>query len=302
MNQQTAGVIGLVIAIILLSFNGFSMYTLSRSKELKKKRILVLALCLSVSDSLIGLEFLYGSILNLLKSNDTGYRYQCMVIRQFISGTIMASLLQTLIICLERINATFIIKQRILTALTSNISVAMCLLLPHVIALVRFGLDTLTGTFPCGVKYTAKLGFLYLHDIPAIFICCLIALSYGVVIFRITKKQKTIAVQVTELTGNQTEINWNKAFKMRQNMITLGIIIGLTFSSNLPRSVLVLYSYIVGGSDKAMHYLWAANNIFVLLNPLFDPFIYVLRIEKYREHLKSSFKSIWKSNRVTQTT
>ena len=125
-------------------------------------------------------------------------------------------------ICLERLSSTFINKPRILHIVTSNICVVLCFVLINGFALLRFGLETLNGTFPCDQRYTATPSLLFSHDIPSLVILILVVLCYGVIMHRITKQRKTIGVQPVR---NVSILVDNRMYK---SVITLGAIIGLT--------------------------------------------------------------------------
>ncbi|CAG2196253.1 unnamed protein product [Mytilus edulis] len=213
-----------------------------------------------------------------------------MAVNHIVAGTVLASQFHTLMICLERLSSTFINKPTILHIVTSNVSVVLCFVLINGFALLRFGLDTLNGTFPCDQRYTATPSFLYSHDIPALTILILVVLCYGVIMYRMMKQRKTIGVQPVQNVSISVDIRSKNNIRMYKNVITLGAIIGLTLIATLPRSIAVFYSYSVGGSESALNFVWIANHVFVLLNPLFDPLIYAFTVRQYREHLISFSK------------
>lgn len=284
----------LVVTCILLSFHGCSIYVSFTSKELQKNRFLLLALYLSLSDSVIGLGFIYISILNLLNNQTVEYRYQCMFIKHFLSGAVISSLIQTLIICFERLNATYVPKLKILQILTSNKTVIICFVLCHIFAVTRFIIDALYGRMdPCHVKQTTHPVALFSHDAPAMIIVSFIVILYAIILARVKKQQHKIGIQ-SSTVENQIGKRKLETHRMRRNNTTLGIIISVALLAVLPRSILVFYVYSIGASDELMSLLWIANNIFMLFNPLLDPVIYVLRMKKYRQHLR-----FWKSNKLS---
>ncbi|CAC5388465.1 MC1R [Mytilus coruscus] len=242
----------------------------------------------------MGIEIIYGSILFLQNSHGNAYLYQCMAINHIVAGTVLASQFHTLMICLERLSATFISKPRILHYVTSNVSVILCFVVINGFALLRFGLDTLNGTFPCDQRYTATTSFLFSHDIPAVIILILVVLCYGITINRMMKQRKTIGIQTVRNVEIPIDNRSKKNTRMCKNVIILGAIIGLTLVATLPRSIAVFFSYSVGGSESALNFVWIANHVFVLLNPLFDPLIYAFTVRQYREHLISFCKCFQK--------
>lgn len=87
--------------------------------------------------------------------------------------------------------------------------------------------------------------------------------------------------------------------KDAQNALTLGMIILLTVIATLPRTITGMYSYAVGGSEKAISVMWLTNKI-MLVNPLVDPFIYIFRIKRCRDRL--TCKRCGKTNDDIETT
>lgn len=271
------------IVIIMLLLHGCSIYTLRSSKEFRKNRFVVLALYLSLSDIALALEFIYHNILRLFDTQSmqsATFQYQCMMLTNLICRTVLWSLIQTLLICLERLNATFTTKKTILNHLTSNKSVILCFIVCHVSALLRFGIETISGPIACDPKNSAVPLILFSHDIPYISVFVLITSCYAVVVYRITRKRAgTIGVRASQSTKADT-------IRMRKNVITLGLIITLILLLILLRYIAIGLLYIGNGSDINDILFIIFNNIFALLNPLLDPVIYVLRIKKYRDYLR----------------
>ncbi|CAC5422593.1 GNRHR [Mytilus coruscus] len=281
-----ATIAAVLIASVLLSFHVCSIYVSVTSKELRKNRFLVLALYLSLSDSAVGLIYIYHGILNFLNLENSAYFYQCMMLKHVACGTIIASLLQTLLICLERLNATFRTKRHILDIITNNVSVLICFIVSLCFSLLRFGLETLKGPVPCESEQTLTPLFVFSHDLPAVAIVLLIIIIYGIIVYRMVKQQKVVGVQTRGVPADQSQKKKNNDLRMRRNVLTLGVIISVTVVGVLPRSLLGFYSFSEGISEKVTDLSMITNTVFMMLNPLLDPVIYVLRIKKYRELLR----------------
>ncbi|VDH95109.1 Hypothetical predicted protein [Mytilus galloprovincialis] len=273
---------GIVAALFLL--HGLSIYILNSSKELNQSRFLVLTLCLSLSDITIGLEFLYHNVLRFMNSQSAPFQYQLMAIRYLACGTVLWSLMQTLLICIERLNATLITKKGILVYLTSNKCVVLCFILSHFIAVLMFGVETIGGPVPTDPKNTATPLIVFSFDILILCITVSIISVYGVVVYRITHAQRN--VQTSGLTASQFEKKTRDTKRMRKNVITLGVIIALVLVAFFARSFAVLYLYTVNENEIDDIVFLICNNVFVLVNPLLDPVIYTIRIKNFRDHLR----------------
>lgn len=284
-----ATIAAVLIASVLLSFHVCSIYVSVTSKDLRKNRFLVLALYLSLSDIAVGLIYIYHGILNFIHLDNlenSEYFYQCMMLKHVVCGTIIASLLQNLLICLERLNATFRTKRRVLDIITNNVSVLVCFVFSLCFGFLRFGLETLKGPVPCEAVQTLTPLFVFSHDLPAVTIVISIIIIYGVIVYRMVKQQTLVGIQQRGLPVDQSQKRKNNELRMRRNVLTLGVIIIVTVVGVLPRSLLGFYSFSKGISGKVADLSMITNTVFLLLNPLLDPVIYVLRIKKYRESLR----------------
>lgn len=297
--EDVGNVLGLLLAAIIVVFHTCSLIISGTSKELTKSRFLQLALFLSLSDCALGLEIIYFHVLQYLKNGGDAYLLQCMAITNIIGGTILSSLLQTLLICLERLHATYPIKLKILEALTGNKAVGICFASCHCFGLVRFGITTIGGPVPCDDKYTINPIMLFSNDLIVIILIITISVCYIVVIMRLLKQQKSIGLMLTGVSENQRSRANTSSLRMRKNALTLGMIIILTVIATLPRTITGMYSYAVGGSEKAISVMWLTNNI-MLVNPLVDPFIYIFRIKRCRDRL--TCKRCGKTNDDIETT
>ncbi|CAC5414244.1 unnamed protein product [Mytilus coruscus] len=181
-------------------------------------------------------------------------------------------------------NATFTIKNGLLAHLTSNKCVVLCLILSHCIALLMFGVETIDGPVPPDPKNTVTPLIVCSFDILNLCITVSIISVYGVVVYRITHSHRN--VQTSGLTASQSAKKRRDTRRMRKKVVTLGVIISLVSVAFLLRSFAVLYFYTVNEYEIDDTVFIICNNVFLLLNPLLDPVIYILRIKKYRDHLR----------------
>ncbi|CAC5388226.1 unnamed protein product [Mytilus coruscus] len=159
----------------------------------------------------------------------------------------------------------------------------LCFILSHFIALLRFGIQTIDGPKPCGSQNTVSPGFLFSNDIPCLVIVTLIITSYGVAVYRMINSNKILPLNATLSAKKKAD-----AIRMRKNVVTLGLIMALALVVVLMRCIVVTLLYLNkgNGSDINLTVFKIFNNAFILLNPLLDPVIYILRIKKYRDHLR----------------
>ncbi|CAG2211704.1 unnamed protein product [Mytilus edulis] len=281
---QSIKIANFVIVTTMLLFHGCSIYVSTTSKELKKNRFLVLAMYLSLSDSALGLEFIYHNILVFMNSQGVSFQYQCLIIQHLVGGTIMSSLIQILLICIERLNTTFSTKKEILVIVCSNKGVLLYFILSHCIVLLRFGMATIDGPVPCDPKNTTTTLLLFSHDIPCLFIVVAIISCYSVVVYRMIRSRSF--VHGSRMTESQVVKKKAKDIRTRRNAVTLGLIIFVSLVTVLPRSMLVFYYNMGKKSAITATLTLIFNNFLLLLNSVVNPVIYVLRIKKYRQYLR----------------
>ncbi|CAG2237621.1 unnamed protein product [Mytilus edulis] len=106
------------------------------------------------------------------------------------------------------------------------------------------------------------------------------------------KKHLNHLISVPTLSETQIKQRRKAILKMRKNVITLSIIIVFTICGILPRTIYGLYSQSI--KEPSLDVINLTNTL-LLLNPLFDPFVYVFRIQEFRSRLK--FKC-FKSNKI----
>ncbi|CAG2202011.1 unnamed protein product [Mytilus edulis] len=219
-----------------------------------------------------------------MNSQGVSFQYQCLIIQHLVGGTVMSSLIQILLICIERLNATFSTQKGILVFVCSNKGVLLYFILSHCIALLRFGMATIDGPVPCDPKSTTTTLLLFSHDIPCLCIVVAIISCYGVVVYRMIRSRKVCSR--SRMTESQVAKKKAKDIRTRRNAVTLGLIISVSLVAVLPRSILVFYYNMENKSALTGTLTIIFNNIFLLLNPVIDPVIYVLRIKKYRQYLR----------------
>ena len=93
--------------------------------------------------------------------------------------------------------------------------------------------------------------------------------------------------------------NTSSVRTMRRNVLTLGTIILITLAANVPRCVTASYILYSGLHVRTIISLKISNH-FLLLNPVLDPIIHVLRIREYRDRVKSVCRCYNQQNNSTE--
>lgn len=272
-------ILAIIICSVCMILNTASVFILATTKKLKNSRFKSLVLFLSVSDLSTGIEFLSHVVLNIFNKGQEPVLYTCLVLKHLICGTVTFSLFQTLMICLERLNATSRVKNRLLRKLTQIRSVIISFVVIHVYSLLHLAYDVTRGPRPCSVSSTANMSFVLVVDIPVGLLILLIIIVYSVVIVRIVNQHKKVQNMATITTRNN---NKSAVRLMHRNVSTLGAIICVTLVANVPRCVTAFCSLYTGPTTNTLRWLKISNH-FLLLNPVFEPVIHVLRIREFRE-------------------
>ena len=282
--KDAAILVGSIISGFLFVLHCVSIYfTLTK---LRKSRFFTLVLYLSISDSFVALEYIYLAILRTFNWEGDGYLYQCMFVKQLLGGTVVSSLFQTAIIGIDRLNASFVPRKEILISLTSDRVVFISSFLLHLLSIIRFTTELRYEPYPCDVMYTLTPLIIYTLDVSAITLVLIIVIMYWTTTYRVIFQMKTYNEQLQTTESSFSGLENRK--KLRRNMITFGCIITLTLVSILPRSLVAFYIYIYGVTEKTRAFIMIANSTLLILNPLLDPIIYILRIRKFRNIIKAA--------------
>lgn len=158
------------------------------SKTLRKSRFHWLLLSLSVSDFLSGLALGTRVISGRIK-----FPVVCIMSEFFIYSAILLSLIGTAIICLERLNATFVHPKKWIQKVTSKIAILIAMIACITIG-ASLGAYMVVKTDARNAKsceVTAYALSLF-ADIPLLAACIVIIASYCIVIKRMGNRLKKI--------------------------------------------------------------------------------------------------------------
>ena len=314
----------LLISIGISILNISCLVVLAKEKKLKEKRFNTLTIFLSISDAATGLfsaAMSFHSIYNSLTGN--GFAPFCVITISLTVTTILFSLLQTLWICVERLIATFptvrnpCLNVSVVFATIVIFILCGCVSFPANIAYGNIWSESCSAPSVYGKNRIAILNIY--QPIYLIIVVCIVATYIGV-ICRLYKSWKrihptvgaqlalrrymntdtsTMSMSPTQATGIVND-NTNSEYgttsaqhqrthsgikRIRRMTITLGLLIMVMLLSVLPNIIVGLVVISHPFNVKA-HTALSVSNIFLFINPLFDPIIYVLRMRSFRQHLK----------------
>lgn len=282
----------LIVCVCALMFNMSSLVALAKSSDLKKSKFKRLVLNLSISDIVLLLEIILFRLFQEFENGSRSFNVACMVVIKFTGGTYLFSLYQCFLICVERLNATFITNKFGIQHLTSNRGIMFAFIAFHLKSVIHIigEVSFITReTFQCNIVESSDIVGLILTSIPAALLCIVIVIFYGIVLVRIKKKLSNHPSQ-SEFENNNIAVQMKlKSFK------TLSIVIFLCLVANMPRAFMLVYSLCTTSSEATL--LWFKYcNFLVMLNPLFDPVIYVFCLADFRKQIKRLI--CWKKNSV----
>lgn len=260
---------------------------LRSNSKLKKSRFHTLVLYLSISDCFIAVQYIFHTLFNYLDEGAAVTLYGCMVFKHSLGGTIGFSEWQTLMICLERLQATFPHGKPLLKKLTSNRSVGISFVVCQLYTFLPLIYEMTQGPQPCHVSYTTKLTYVISLDVPLLSYYFMIVVLYIIVIWRIAQRNKRWTAEENSTNFARTKRRIDAMKRMKMNMLTLGIIITVTSLAILPRELSAIVSIFVDHNELLLQFVLIGNYA-TLLNSLIDPLIYVIRIKEVRDKVTCS--------------
>ncbi|CAC5395436.1 unnamed protein product [Mytilus coruscus] len=325
-------IVVLITGLAILILNVCCLVVLSKEKKLTKKRFYKLTICLSVSDAAIGL---ISSVLSFQTiyyiSTGNGLAPFCFLFTPLITTTILFSLLQTLLICLDRLIATFPAVrnpcQNVSVVLATAVLFSFC-------ATFVFPMYVVLGNVwapACSVHYILRKNRLTVLSIiqpTMLAIISVIVIIYIIIILRVFLSWKRVHPHWSEIQRQQmqnsssNQISRETSFSRQavtdettsshscnrttvqnperhnpnrngqseskriwKKSVTLGMLVLIMLLSVLPKAALGLAEVYDPFNIKIQQAVNTAD-LFLFLNPLLDPVVYVLRIPSFRERLK----------------
>lgn len=319
-------IIVLSISIVIAILNICCLIILAKDKKLKEKRFEMLTICLSISDAGIGIiSIALRSRTIYFRLTGENTPHFCYFFTILLIATFLFSLLQTLWICIERFIATFPTvtnpcRKMSIIGMTVALYV-ICVGLVLIYFLI-YGNFWSTACNIQGILGNYRKTFLRIYQSTKLIIVFVIVLTYSGVLFRVYKSWRRIQPQLgntihvrqafrrssVTMTTVQTDFSTynndnssqghsstqlprvgkskTRVMKTMKMAITLGILILVLLIAALPKIVIGLIVMNEPSLTPAHLVGIQISDLFIYLNPLLDPIIYVLRIDTFRERLK----------------
>lgn len=258
---------------------------LCSKSHLRQGQFIGLVMCLSISDIVTGIGACYTAFLGKTIYN-TENRIHCLLMFNFVGrGSMIFSIFQRVQICMEQLNATFVTKRTVLTALASYKATFVGLGVTFLSTIIWFIVDSFVLSTPCDRNYASSLEYFASRDIPGLILLSTIIGSYSVIVFRVMRHGQ-LQKRLRQHEGEKPRRNEHVRIMIRR-MITLLIIVGFTVLSYLPR-MLFVSSKVVSRDEltQSTFSVFTVLSLMAFINPLVDPFIYIFRLEKVREQFK----------------
>lgn len=274
-----------LLTICCIILNACSLVILFRTNILKKKTFSRLLMLLSISDIMIGLEaLLHGIILHRFIQLDRNTKeYVCAILTSLSTATLLFSLFQVCLICIERLNATLETPRTTLAHITSNLFIGLGFVVFHLYPLVFRIFEFSQHAPSCDIAPTTS--HIFLLDIPAVLLVTVIVALYIIVIIRIMRQHNKIHGTSPVINTGSHQNQSSMAYKrMKKNVLTLGIIISISIIAIAPRAIASITSLIMGNNPENIRSVLITTRL-MILNPILDPIIYVLRMKKFRQQL-----------------
>lgn len=269
MKELLIRTITLLFLFLSVVVNGSCIVVLTKCQHLNGNRFYRLTIYHSICNVGTCFSAAFAVCLSLAKSEGVF----CILNYGILTGSIMCSLYQTLLITIYQVSLLFDLHYSNLNKLFRMSSILISygiIIIFNVVVYFQFGT---TQVHECTLRETTKDNTLiFLTDIPAIALSSLIFLGYFVVIGKTVKRYK----QVQPLSNNTTK-------KLKKYGVTLGCVIVVSFISIFPTSVYSIASLskmVTMGQDVRRY-----TNIMYIIEVISDPIIYILRIRKFRIYL-----------------
>lgn len=273
-----ATVIVAVLSFFVALFNIVCIAALLKSPKLQKSRFHFLTSCLSVGDSTTMIFVIVVLTNSVLEMFDCNLPYLCSVCSSFIFCSVLFSLFQTLSICIERFIATSVTnKTPKIHVLSKILGMKKLMVVFYAICFaytmaILFGNGFSIRKGCVGNEYT--LTYVYLKELPIVFLFLSTIVMYVIVM----KRLRRMLTKISFVHQTISELQYKQRLKRhKMNILTLGLLLIVLAFGVLPRLIVAFT-----GPAQSGNY----GNIFLMLPPLINPFIFVLRFVEMRDILK----------------
>ncbi|CAC5416356.1 OLFR [Mytilus coruscus] len=266
--------IGTAITPLCSAFlNIIFMVVLFRSHSLRNSRFHFLTLCLSIGDFLtmiLTFALLLNSLLEELKLH---VHYLCRLLSLLVYCSVLFSLCQTLLICVERYLATSVTNNLRRNVLAQKKLILLLFVLCVLYTSVLLGLGGFSLQSGClGNQYTSL--HMIFSEVPLILLFIAITVIYIITAVRI----KQIITRVTFINNDTSSLQLSRRIiRLKINLFTLGLVLLILAISVVPRVAVAL----IGQSQNGN-----VGNVTLVIPPIFNPIIYCIRFVEVRNMLK----------------
>ena len=273
----------MLISSGIIGLNATCINILATTKRLREHNFLVISICLSISDLLLGIFSGILSVISLLYDFGIYVPYVCYTLRSIIVSTVLYSVFHTLLICVDRFLATSLnvsFANYMLRTLLSK-RVLLIAYVTFVILGLVFYLSTGdiydTGTCALNENETVRVTT---RITDCILFCFIVTMSilYVVVILRILKLQQ----EIQPIAGRKRRL------RTRRNIILLGSIVVLTAVCLLPRIFMSLNLSLKDSLTAEDYLLLNFTRIISMFKPVLDPLTYIIMLKNIRQRLEVS--------------
>ena len=267
-----------IVAFWIAVINAACITVLIKSPGLRKSQFHFLSLCLSIGD--FATMFLVVVLLTnvVLETFGLNLPYLCSITSSQVYCSVLFSMFQTLSICIERYCATsaqnanirilskYLVKKKLMA-----IIYVLCVVYTMAI-LFGSGLTIEKGCI--GNKYS--FSYMYLKEFPIFLLFIYITVLYVIIIFRLRKIMNTLHFVTQDVPISESRHS-HRIKRLKLNILTLGLIIIVLSVAVLPRIIIA-----ISGPTKSGNY----GNIMLMIPPLLNPIIYILRFVEFRDMIK----------------
>lgn len=204
--------------------------------------------------------------------------YLCSITSSQVYCSVLFSMFQTLSICIERYYATSVQSAniRILSKYLAKKKLMAILYILCVVytMVILFGSGHSIEKGCIGNKYS--FSYMYLKEFPIFLLFISITVLYVMIIFRLRKIMNTLHFVTQDVPISESRHS-HRTERLKLNILTLGLIIIVLSVGILPRIIIA-----ISGHTKSGNY----GNIMLMLPPLLNPTIYILRFVEFRNMVK----------------
>lgn len=273
---------------IIVNFVAFIILC-KKNTNLRTNQFMKLSICLSVSDTFLPIVFIL-SLTNInFNENAVQREYLSIVLVNILGSFFLFSTINTFQLCVSVLNATFLTTKSVLSVLSSTKASVSAIMACLGTTGFRIYYDISYNFMPPqGKPYGASFWFRLTVDLPGLTLLAAIVVIFMTTTLRIKKRSLAISKMANTSTEKERLKKRNEASK--RNMKTLVVIFCLTFFGYAPRQIcLVLLEVSDVNKTEQLIFILKFVNFFMLLKPIFDPFVFMFRWQEVRKEIRKVF-------------